>query len=83
MVSLAAKRESIDDLSIISIVIEDDKITAAISDGRSVSIPIAWFPRLCNGSAKQLKSFEISPSGYGVHWPDLDEDISIKSFVLG
>jgi len=56
-------------------------LKATISDGRIVSIPIAWFERLRSAPEKHLNNFEISPSGYGIHWPDLDEDISIKAFV--
>ena len=71
----------IEELSIIDLRITADQITAQISDGRHVSIPVAWFPRLTQATQKQLKNFEISPSGYGIHWPDVDEDISIKSFI--
>ena len=52
-----------------------------MSDGRIISIPIAWFPRLLNTSKDQLTNFKISPSGYGIHWPEIDEDISIKAFI--
>lgn len=76
----AAKR-IIEELSIINIKVTLEQITAEISDGRIVSIPVAWFPRLAQATLKQLKNFEISPSGYGVHWPEVDEDISIKSFL--
>lgn len=58
-----------------------DSITATMSDGREVAIPIAWFPRLLGATMKQLENFEISPSGYGIHWPDVDEDISVKAFL--
>lgn len=68
-------------LSILSLEVLDDKLCAKISDGREVSIPIAWFPRLVDATPEQLQDFEISPSGYGVHWPQIDEDVSIKSFV--
>ena len=61
--------------------VASDTITATISDGREVSIPIAWFPRLVKAKPGQLKKFEISPSGYGIHWPDLDEDISVKTCI--
>lgn len=77
----ALKRPSIEELKILTICIGDSEITAEISDGRVVRIPLAWFPRLVSASDTQLKNFEISPSGYGVHWADLDEDISIKSFI--
>jgi len=52
-----------------------------MSDGREVTIPIAWFSRLALATKKELHNFEISPSGYGIHWPDLDEDISVKAFL--
>jgi len=68
-------------LSIVKLVIDQDVLVATISDGRVVSIPIVWFPRLRGASKDKLNNFEISPSGYGVHWPMLDEDISIKSFL--
>jgi len=68
-------------ISISKILIDADKITATISDGRIVSIPISWFPRLAKATLQQLQNFEVSPSGYGVHWPDVDEDISIKAFI--
>ncbi len=58
-----------------------DVITANMSDGREVSIPLAWFDRLATANLKQLRKFVISPSGYGIHWPDLDEDISVKAFL--
>src|SRR4051812_38396633 len=63
-------------LTILKIRITKEKLTAEISDGRIISIPLAWFPRLTKATPKQLQNFEISPSGYGIHWPDLDEDIS-------
>jgi hypothetical protein len=77
----AYKILSIDELSILKLSVENDMLVATISDGRIVSIPIVWFSRLRNASKNQLNNFEISPSGYGIHWPDLDEDISIKSFL--
>jgi hypothetical protein len=55
-------------------------IAASMSDGTEVAIPIAWFPRLAGATAEQLRKIEISPSGYGIHWPEVDEDISVKAF---
>lgn len=77
----AYKILSAEELSITKLKIESDMLIATISDGRVVSIPIVWFSRLRNASQDQLNNFEISPSGYGIHWPDMDEDISIKSFL--
>ncbi len=76
-----AKKLSIEELSILRLKVQGDVLTAVISDGRIVSIPIAWFQRLQNASEEDLLNFKISPNGYGIHWPSLDEDISIKSFI--
>ncbi len=71
-----------EELSISSLTVQEDTLTATISDGRVVSIPIAWFPRLVTAKKDQLQNFEISPGGYGIHWPDVDENISVKAFVF-
>ncbi|MBI2606425.1 MAG: DUF2442 domain-containing protein [Deltaproteobacteria bacterium] len=61
--------------------VNGDKITAQMSDGREVSIPIAWFPRLLNATPSERSKLEISPGGYGIHWSEVDEDISVKAFL--
>lgn len=66
--------------AIMKVKVEKEKIIAMMSDGREVAIPIAWFDRLANATGKQLKNLQISPGGYGIHWPDIDEDISVKAF---
>lgn len=76
-------RKTKDYPEIIDLKILKDSISARMSDGREMSVPIAWFPRLAGAKKSHLKNFEISPGGYGVHWPDIDEDISIKAFVDG
>jgi hypothetical protein len=77
----AYKILSAEELSITKLKIENDMLIATISDGRVVSIPVVWFSRLRSASQDQLNNFEISPSGYGIHWLEVDEDISIKSFL--
>ena len=72
---------SIEELSILELSVDENYLTAKISDGRTVSIPTAWFPKLRKASKGQLQNFELSPSNYGIHWPDIDEDISIKAFM--
>jgi hypothetical protein len=67
--------------AIIQVTVNDDKITAALSDGREISIPVAWFPRLVSATPAQRAKIEISPAGYGIHWPDVDEDISVTSLL--
>ena len=68
-------------LSILSLKISRSELIANISDGRTISIPLSWFERLANAPIEKLNHFEISPSGYGIHFPELDEDISIKAFI--
>ena len=70
-----------DQLAIKQVQISDKMLTAHINDGRTVSIPLDWFPLLKNANDSQRQNFEISPGGYGIHWPDVDEDISIKAFI--
>jgi hypothetical protein len=76
-----ALRADPDELAIQKVEVTEFLITAHISDGRIISLPIAWFERLRKASIDQLSNFEISPSGYGVHWPDVDEDLSVKTFL--
>jgi hypothetical protein len=67
---------------------EDVKVTAdrlfvELSDGRTITAPLAWFPRLLHGTAKERNHWRFIGRGEGIHWPDLDEDISIEGLVLG
>ena len=63
--------------------IDDDTITAFLEDGRIVTVPLAWSWRLSNASESQRINFIISKNGLGVHWPDVDEDLSAKGFLYG
>jgi hypothetical protein len=63
--------------------VTDDTLSVDLEDGRSVSVPIGWYPRLANGTAAERANFQISGAGYGVHWPDLDEDIGVEGLLLG
>lgn len=74
-------RKAKDYPAIVSVKAESDKITAMMSDGREMSIPVAWFPRLMNATDSQRTHMEISPGGYGIHLPEIDEDFSL--FQLG
>jgi hypothetical protein len=62
--------------------VTEDELTFRLSDGRSISAPLAWFPRLLHGTTEERSHWEIG-SGIGVHWPDLDEDISVEGMLLG
>ncbi|MBI5561703.1 MAG: DUF2442 domain-containing protein [Deltaproteobacteria bacterium] len=60
-----------------------DAINVQLDDGRGISVPLAWYPRLAGATRAQLENYEIAPSGYGVHWPDIGEDLSVRGFLLG
>lgn len=60
-----------------------DALSVELSDGRSITVPLAWFPRLLHATAKERNRWRLIGRGEGIHWPDLDEDISIEGLVLG
>ena len=61
----------------------EDELVVVLTDGRTLSVPLAWFPRLVNASARQRSKYELLGNGSGIHWPTLDEDISISGLLLG
>ncbi|TAN53119.1 MAG: DUF2442 domain-containing protein [Methylococcaceae bacterium] len=66
-----------------SIQITEDEIIACLVDGRKVSVPLVWSWRLSEANDKQRQNFEIIGDGQGIHWPDIDEDISIEGMLHG
>jgi len=68
--------------SILKLNFTDASMEVFLDDGRILSIPLAWYHSLANATRQQLDNHEISPGGYGVHWPGLDEDLSVKGFLL-
>lgn len=68
---------------VLSVLVTDDTLSVDLEDGRTVSVPIGWYPRLATGTDSERNNFEISGAGYGVHWPDLDEDIGVEGLLLG
>jgi hypothetical protein len=66
-----------------SVEITDDLITAQLTDGRVISVPLAWSWRLSNATAEERLNFEIIGTGEGVHWPLVDEDISARGMLAG
>ena len=65
------------------IVVTDDSLTVDFVDGRSISVPLAWFPRLVHGTPKERDNWRIIGNGEGFHWPDLDEDLGVEGLLLG
>ncbi len=59
----------------------DDTLTANLSDGRQVSVPLEWFPRLRDATPKQRKNWRLIAKGIGIHWEDVDEDIAVSTLL--
>lgn len=66
-----------------AIKISDRALTVELRDGRSVSVPLDWYPRLAEGRPSERRRWEMIGPGLGIHWPDLDEDISVEGLLLG
>ena len=63
--------------------VTDDSLIVELVDGRTISVPVTWFPRLASGAAAERANCRLIGGGTGVHWPDLDEDISVESLLAG
>lgn len=68
---------------IVNVTITDDTLAVDLEDGRTIAVPIGWYPRLTYGTPAERANFQISGAGYGIHWPDLDEDIGVEGLLLG
>ena len=60
-----------------------DTIAVDLSDGRTISVPLAWFPRLLHGTTEERNNWRFIGDREGIHWPDLDEDISVENLLAG
>lgn len=65
------------------VVCSDDVLSVELMDGRTISVPLAWFPRLLHATAEQRAHWRVAGGGYGIHWPDIDEDISSEGLLRG
>ena len=63
--------------------VTDRELVVELRDGRVVSVPVAWYPRLAEGSPRERRRWELLGPGIGIHWPDLDEDISVDGLLQG
>ena len=61
----------------------DDELRVSLLDGRRLSVPIVWFPRLAHATPAERANFELMREGQGIHWPDVDEDISVVGLIAG
>jgi len=67
----------------IEVSVTDDTLTVELADGRTLAVPLAWYPRLLNATQQQRDHWEPSGGGYGIHWPDIDEDLSTEGLLRG
>jgi hypothetical protein len=66
-----------------NVVITDDCLTVELNDGRSITAPLAWYPRLLHGTPEERNNWRPVGNGAGIHWPNLDEDISVENLLQG
>ena len=76
MASLAVHRA-------IAVLLTEDTLTAELSDGRTISVPLAWYPRLLDATPDERENPQLIGNGEGIHWPDLDEDVSVENLLTG
>jgi hypothetical protein len=68
---------------IVDVRIEEDRLVVDFIDGRTLAVPLAWYPALLHGSPQARANWKLSAAGYGIHWPELDEDLSAQGLLLG
>ncbi len=61
----------------------EDAISVDLFDGRTITVPLTWYPRLLHASPQERGNWQVSGAGYGIHWPDLDEDLSTQGLLQG
>ena len=62
---------------------DDDAMSVRLKDGRTITVPLAWYPRLLRATTKQRRNWQIAGGGYGIHWPEIDEDLSTEGLLRG
>lgn len=67
----------------VDVAFTEDELIVTLADGRRVSAPLEWFPRLLKGTPAQRANWSLIGQGVGIHWPDVDEDISVRSLLAG
>jgi Protein of unknown function (DUF2442) len=69
------------DATAIDVAVKDDRLVVILADGRELAAPLTWFPRLLDATEKQRSNWRLIGHGHGIHWPDIDEDISVASLL--
>lgn len=71
------------DERLLDVTFSDDALSVSLRDGRVISVPLAWYQRLLNATPTQRSNWKIAGGGYGIHWPDMDEDLSPEGLLRG
>src|SRR5262245_34053167 len=71
------------DAQAIRVTIKEEELAVDLVDGRTIIVPLGWYPRLIYGSVKERKNWRLIGKGAGIHWPDLDEDVSVMNLLAG
>jgi hypothetical protein len=71
------------DTRIRAVHIDDEKLAVDLMDGRSIAVPLAWYPRLLEATPEQRRNWVVAGGGYGLHWPEVDEDLSTEGLLRG
>src|SRR5687768_5055890 len=71
------------DERVVDVKFRKDTMSVGLRDGRTITVPLAWYPRLFKATAAQRKNWRVAGGGFGIHWPDLDEDLSTEGLLRG
>jgi hypothetical protein len=69
------------DATAVDVTLTDDRLTVTLADGRELAVPLSWFPRLREATESQRRNWRFIGRGQGIHWPEVDEDISVASLL--
>lgn len=71
------------DVRVMNVRVDETRLEVDLMDGRTIAVPLAWYPRLANATADQRSHWELAGGGYGIHWPMIDEDLSTEGLLRG
>jgi Protein of unknown function (DUF2442) len=71
------------DIRVRDVTVSEDELKVALMDGRTITVPLAWYPRLAEATPEQWAHWQMAGAGYGIHWPELDEDLSTEGLSAG
>ena len=80
---MAISTVEIDVPNVEGVAITDDTLSMELSDGRTISVPLAWYPRLLHATTQERNNWRLIGNGQGIHWEDIDEDISVEGLLAG